>query len=173
MPPRGHSISPSIDTPCDCKRSLQASNLGGGDGERQMKPSIAVAWRDRASGKNRRGRGRVLWKKKQDLSARYLQRSKPLLALFFRCGSDVGSQAKYTFTAMLTGTNDDESSSGKLLTASTFGFACRPCLLLAQSRHTQCADECPLLGESGGRPTAACQSRFMSTRPNPPFLSAA
>src|SRR6476619_2198793 len=81
---RLQAFSPSVD-------------LGGGDGERQMKPSIAVVWRDRASRKNRRGRGRALWKKKQDLPARYLQRSKPLLVLFFRCGSDVGSQAKYMF----------------------------------------------------------------------------
>jgi hypothetical protein len=61
-----------------------------------MKPSIAIVRRDRASGKNRRGRGKALWKKKQDLPAGYLQRSKPLLVLFVRSGSDVGSQAKDT-----------------------------------------------------------------------------
>jgi hypothetical protein len=35
---------------------------------------------------------------------------------------------------MLTGTNDDESSSRKLLTAALFGFAYRPCLLLGTKR---------------------------------------
>ena len=39
-------------------------------------------------------------------------------------------------------------------------------LLVAHSKHAQCADECPLLGQSGQRPTAAYQSRFMSTRPS-------